>query len=91
MVHILQGALVRAPFGTGNAHESVVVSFDLLDDVVGLSKRRIKWRIEHCSVREVPRRFISAEKQWERTKSYLTPSLSGVFGLKFSVMYFCVN
>jgi len=35
--------------------------------------------------------LTSAEKQWEGNISHLTPSLSGVFGLKFSVMYFWVN
>ena len=36
MVHILQGALMCAPFGAGDAHKPVIVSLDLLDDFVGL-------------------------------------------------------
>ena len=91
MIDIFQGTLVRAPFGTCDAHEPVVISLDLLDDVMGLSKCRIEWWIEHGTVREVPWRFDISSEALEGNISYLTPSLSGVFGLKFSVMYFWVN
>ena len=50
MVDILQGTLVRAPFRTGHAHEPVIVSLDLLDDLMGLSKGGIEGRLEHGTV-----------------------------------------